>query len=123
MSIYEYVYTYILKIYWTYTYIRVIINIEGREYLKSKIESQLSKGVIKVKLKIGEWEVTITAKNRNCSALKTTDFLNNLSIAYFECAERQRMLGASALVSEYKRSSEDIYNFLDSKGVYDKKKV
>lgn len=70
-----------------------------------------------MKLKIGDYEVTVTAKGSYTRDTKT--FLNTLSSALADCADARLKNGLPATAYEVRKMSNDIYDFLDSKGYYD----
>lgn len=47
--------------------------------------------------------------------------LNEISLAYHEASEMFVQKGAFAIAKDFKRKSDNIYNFLKLKGYYDQK--
>jgi hypothetical protein len=70
-----------------------------------------------MKLKIGDFEVNVTASTKYRKR-ETTYFLNSLSIALDEAAKQRKEKDQCYEVFE--EMSNDIYKYLKNKGVYDK---
>ena len=74
-------------------------------------------------IKIGDYEVSVTAKKEvpyfKDSVRETTiEFLNELSIVYGYAAELNQIRGYNCHAEDYKKKSDEIYNFLKQIGAY-----
>lgn len=65
-----------------------------------------------------ETRYTITLSNGE-KITATGSMFNDMSLAFSECAKRHISLGCEAIAKEYSNMSEEIYNYLESKGYYD----
>ena len=74
-----------------------------------------------MKVKIGDYQVNITAKNDTLKSRKDTlRFLNTLAIVFNEAAELNDKEGYKAVAAEYEEIWRDVHAFLDAKGLYNK---
>lgn len=83
------------------------------------------KGELKMKIKIGEFEVEVKAKgivsSEKYNERDTQFFLNELSVVYREAAMFQEGQGRQAIARNYNTKSKDLYTKLLEMGVYNKK--
>lgn len=71
-------------------------------------------------MKKSKWRTRYTITFSNGEKITTTgSMFNDMSIAYRECAKRMISLGCEAIAKEYSNMSEEIYNYLESKGYYE----
>jgi len=71
-------------------------------------------------MKKSKWRTRYTITFSNGEKITATgSMFNDMAIAFSECAKRQVSFGCEAIAKEYSNMSEEIYNYLESKGYYE----
>ena len=74
----------------------------------------------KIKVRIGSYDVEISAYNWVTEETGTLSFLNNLSLVYRSAAETEDRKGYQAHKEDYENTAHDLFVVCEENGLYDR---
>lgn len=71
-----------------------------------------------MKVQIGDYEVSVKAKFRDCNTDHTIDFLSELALCYYSAKELYEKKGYNAVADYYRRVANDLHEICEKAGLY-----
>lgn len=71
-----------------------------------------------MKVQIGDYEVSVKAKFRDCNTEHTLDFLSELALCYYSAMELYEKRGCNAVSDYYRKAANNLHAICEKAGLY-----